>query len=417
VKRPGLRFQIVAGFSALLALGSAASFFAVYRLAGEMTGFDARGESRAVIERSLDRLRTQPGDQAAAEIGREAILELSRLDARSRLAGRDLLIDTVAVFIGFLGVELLTLLVLSLLLSRALTRPMHRLLDGIRQASAAGPGFALPRLGGTEWSAIGLAFNELLRDRDQKAALLAEQSRLSGWQEVASFLSHQLKNPLTSINLALENLDALEALADSGGGTATAGAPLDEAALARLRRDSRAVIRQESQRMVELVRRFRTSTSLPLPVLAEQSLDRIVDAARVRFAPGQADFALDLPPGLVLRADAQLVGEALANLFANSVQAWNDATRPVEIRVAARQAGGGVHLTVADSVTGVSPELAATILHAPFSTKPGGTGLGLVFVRSVMSRHHGSLSVALTAAGGLEFTLDFPPEEHPWPAS
>jgi signal transduction histidine kinase len=428
VRRPGLRFQIVAGFSILLVLGSAASFFAVFRLAGQLAGLDARGESRAVIERSLDRLRARPDDAAAAAVGREAILELSRLDARSRLAGRDLLIDTVAVFIGFLAVQLLILLVLSFLLSRALTRPMHRLLDGIRGAATAGPGFALPRLGGTEWSAIGQSFNELLRERDQQAALLAEQSRLSGWQEVASFLSHQLKNPLTAINLALENLEALEAAglpenaeaaAEPGAAAIPASPPagLAPEAVARLRRNNRAVIRQESQRLVELVRRFRSSTSLPLPTLTKQPLAAIVAAAQARFSPGQASFVIDLPPDLTLRADAQLLGEALANLFANSLQAWSDPSRPVEIRVAARRSGGGVRLTVADSVSGVNPDLATTILTTPFSTKPGGNGLGLVFVRSVMNRHHGRLSVALSARGGLEFTLDFPPEEQPWPTS
>ncbi len=392
------RWKMFLGFAAILILGAAVSFFMVFRLSGQLTQVKGADSSRAIIEASLDRLHAQPTEAEAARIGRETILELSRLNARSQLAKRTLLLDSVAYFAGFLVVQVLALLALSVGLSASMTRPMRRLLTGIRQAGTAAAGFAMPALGGREWAEISQAFNDLLRTVDDKETQLAEQSRLSGWQEVAAFLSHQLKNPLTAIDLAITNLQTL--------GSTKACLPVPEQAL--LQAESLQIIQTEGQRLVELVRRFRSSTTLPSAEFQSLGVEDLLHGAVQRLDPSAFVLESRIPAGLTLRADRQLLEEALVNLFTNSLQARPDPDQPVTLRFAASQSAGVTRFEISDSITGLSPELAARILTVPFSTKAGGSGLGLVFVRSVLARHRGSLSVQLGAAGGLQFTLKIP---------
>jgi len=232
-----------------------------------------------------------------------------------------------------------------------------------------------------------------------KRAQAAETSMLRSLAaigESASILAHEIKNPITSINLALR------AVADSLG------------------EDHRVVIEDLVSRMQRLERVMRRTLSFTRPVAlkvqacdgaallrgAIQDLRPAIEAAQVRVE--LAGDESELP----FRADPQLIGEVLSNLVNNSLEAIHDhigsrISAGVELR------DGAIHYRVEDDGPGI-PEGQRELVFKPFhTTKSSGTGLGLAFCRKVVEAHGGTLAIERSALGGACFRLELPqqPEE------
>ncbi|MGO8694024.1 MAG: sensor histidine kinase [Rectinemataceae bacterium] len=384
-----LRTKMFVSFSALLLLSALVSLAVVFRTVDSAAKVPGGQAGASLLSSAVERFGSGPAKSAADAYARSVILELYRRSAQTSVASTNAVLDAVTWYIVYLFVELLILLVITAILVRTVTRPLAILLDGIRRVERRLGSFRLPPLQGSEFAHIGKEFNQLLDLLEENEDLLREQSRLLGWQEVASFLSHQLKNPLTSVMLAGKNLGMVE----------------DEGQI----RTNIAIIQEEGQRIVDLVNRFRSSTTFALPRMETAEISRPIANAAGRFAAENAIFEIDSGVAAPLNMDPQLMEEAFVNLFTNSVQASEDeAIRPVVIRVTVKFTGSSLIIDVSDSVTHVPLHIAERVLRTPFSTKPAGSGLGLVFVRSVITLHGGTIGVHGSVEGGLVFTIRLP---------
>lgn len=110
----------------------------------------------------------------------------------------------------------------------------------------------------------------------------------------------------------------------------------------------------------------------------------------------------DLPAATL---DADLFKQALLNLLLNAQQAMPDGG---EITVQAGAEGDGVTLSVIDAGKGMTPEVAAKVFRPFFSTRPGGTGLGLATTRKIVEAHGGTIEVQSEVGRGSKFTLRLP---------
>ena len=109
-------------------------------------------------------------------------------------------------------------------------------------------------------------------------------------------------------------------------------------------------------------------------------------------------------------ADANLLRSAILNLLVNAQQAM---PRGGEIFLTTRMNGTGALLEIRDTGEGIAPENLDKIFNLYFSTKPGGTGLGLPMVKRIVDEHRGTLTVSSTVGQGTTFTLKLPVDGGP----
>jgi signal transduction histidine kinase len=384
-----LRSALLLAFCLSLGLSTASSLVFVFRLIDRSAVVALDEEVPRALEEAVETYR-DPALPDKEKLPRvmEDLLKVRRAFGRLAASRKPLLIGALEAFFLFLLAQGAILFVISWVASVLLTRPLAAIRAGLERVEAGEDGFRFPAFPGREVGLIGTRLNGMLDSIAEKERLLAEQARLLGWQETASFLAHQIKNPLAALCLAGKNLELA----------------LGQGALGGVAGESLALIGQESRRMSELITRFREAVRFPRLRLERAEMAEIADSAIALAPAGKARFETDMERGVVLSVDGELVREALLNLFSNSVEAAGG--RQVLVRVALRREGeAGCLITVDDDVTGVPEEIAQRVLRETFSTKPGGSGLGLLLVRKVAALHGGSVAVRRADDGGLVFYL------------
>ena len=232
------------------------------------------------------------------------------------------------------------------------------------------------------------------RAGDSMACLREERvseavAQLRRLQSVGAKVAHELKNPLASIK---------------GLCQLVARTPESERTQERL-----AVVASEISRMETILNEY-LSFSRPLEDLKPDALDLAALARDVLdVLAGRADHAgvtLELEGGATtVRGDARRLKEALINLVSNAIEATPHGGRVV-LRV--RSSGAGVTLEVRDSGRGISSEDLERLGTSFFTTRPGGTGLGVVLAQSVITQHGGTLDYKSTVGQGTTATIHLP---------
>ena len=228
-------------------------------------------------------------------------------------------------------------------------------------------------------------------DRALRSRHEQEQAALVG--TIASGIAHEIRNPLSTLRMNLQLLR--EDWAD----------PITEREQKGRRRID--VLLRETERLESVVSdfvRFASGHALRLErtdlnQLAGELLDFLApqaERARVRLVR-----ELHRPLAAV-EADPNLLRQAVVNLLVNALQALPQGG---EIAVRTREDGPWVKLEVADTGPGIPPEHLEKIFNLYFSTKPGGTGLGLPMVKKIVEEHKGTVDVQTQPGRGTAFTV------------
>lgn len=243
-------------------------------------------------------------------------------------------------------------------------------------------GSTLPRVGG-----YVVVFDDV-------SDLIAAQ-RSAAWGEVARRLAHEIKNPLTPIQLSAERLQMKLAQ------------QLDPAARQTLERATQTIVNQV-EAMKNMVNDFRDYARTPPPTLASVDLNALLEEMLGLYESARATLHLDLAPGLPsARADANQLRQVLHNLLANAEDALAEATTP-RVSLVTRTDGRRVILTVSDNGTGFAPQTLARAFEPYVTTKAKGTGLGLAIVKKIIDEHHGDIRLVNRPGGGAEVTVRLP---------
>ncbi len=216
---------------------------------------------------------------------------------------------------------------------------------------------------------------------------LIQAQRDAAWGEAARRMAHEIKNPLTPIQLSAERLEAK--LSDR----------LEGAARDTLTRAVATIVGQVSA-LKGLVDAFAQYARLPSPRIERVDLNGLVREVLELYQAGipiQVDLAADLP---AVAGDPSLLRQVLVNLLKNAQEAQeNDAT--ALIRVITREEDERIVLSVEDNGAGF-PEALKNRMFEPYATtKPKGTGLGLPVVKKIIEEHHGEIDVCNIAANGV----------------
>jgi two-component system nitrogen regulation sensor histidine kinase NtrY len=219
--------------------------------------------------------------------------------------------------------------------------------------------------------------------------------RMEAWREVARRIAHEIKNPLTPIQLSAERLRKRYGHMLEGNG-------------AILEKCTSTIIQQVDE-LKNLVNEFSQFARLPSAQLAAHDLNDIVQEALFLFQEGHKEIHFDFQRGAIplLELDRGLIKRVLMNLLDNAVAAVGPQGE-IQLATSYEPARGVVCLDVSDNGSGVAPEIRARIFEPYFSTKKNGTGLGLTIVNQIIEDHRGYVRVRPNEPRGTRFTIEFP---------
>ena len=243
-------------------------------------------------------------------------------------------------------------------------------------------------------------FNKMAGELDARRRQLERTHRLEAWSEMARQVAHEIKNPLTPVQLNAEHL--LQVHSDHGSPLSPVLQRCVEAILKQVR-----ILRQ-------IASEFSSYASSPVahrtPTALGVLVEEVIDPYRSGLQ-GRIDITLVTPPDLpVLQLDKVLMQRALTNIIENALHAM-----PGEgtLSVTAARHARSVELIIADTGVGLEPDVLLRIFEPYFSTKVSGTGLGMAIAKRNIELHGGSIAVASTRGRGTTVTMTFPMANDP----
>jgi signal transduction histidine kinase len=351
-------------------------------------GFDA---PRRAAYAALQQLRKAETDRIPPLVA-EIKTNFDRLATNSRdaLAQLERKILMRTIYLGVLAV------VLGLVITAwvaVMLRPLRRLREGARRIAAGDYGKRISETGPTEIADLAREFNSMGRAVQEREEEKLRAARLAMVGRMAAQIAHEVRNPLSSIGLNTELLE------DELHDNATEARELCRA------------IHSEVNRLTEV-----TEIYLGLrggkPKLARESLnaiiDDLVDFVRHDLANRHVELKTELDPGDPTGyIDANQIRQCLINLVRNAADAVSTKGGG-DVILRTRAARSRVEIAVEDNGVGIESELLPRLFDPFFSTKDGGTGLGLALTQQIIRDHGGDIHVASRVGRGTTFTLSVP---------
>ena len=284
-------------------------------------------------------------------------------------------------------------------LARRISEPINTLTDATHRVAEGDLDVSLQTASKDEIGALFASFTQMAADLKRQRSDLERTKKLEAWAEMARQVAHEVKNPLTPIQLAAEHL-----LRVHDDPNVDFEKVLDECT---------ETILQQVKALRQISMEFSTFAS-PEPLRPEptdiEELVRETVAPYVQAPPDGVRVSLDIADDLpLLRADARLLKRTLLNLVENALHAVNG-EGSVDVKVIHESSNGArfVEVAVADTGVGIEPELKERIFEPYFSTRAAGTGLGLAIAKKVVEDHGGSIVLESEPGRGTTVRMRLP---------
>ena len=224
---------------------------------------------------------------------------------------------------------------------------------------------------------------------------LLQAERQAAWGEVARRLAHEIKNPLTPIQLSAERLQH------------KLSAKLDSSDAQLLQRATQTIVSQVAA-MKNMVTEFADYARAPAPKLMVLDMHLLLREVLGLYEANSSPITLRLNATQAwVRGDATRLRQVIHNLLQNSYDALQNVTQR-EIILSTTDEGGALKLCVQDNGSGFPEHLLARAFEPYRTTKPKGTGLGLAIVKKIVEEHGGSIAIENVAAGGTRVSVTLP---------
>jgi two-component system nitrogen regulation sensor histidine kinase NtrY len=226
---------------------------------------------------------------------------------------------------------------------------------------------------------------------------LQRAERAAAWREVARRMAHEIKNPLTPVQLSAQRLQKKygDRLGEDGG----------------VFRECTKTIIDQVEVLKNLVNEFSRYARLPVTNLALNDLNDVIRDSVILFQDAHKEIVFDFLQGAdipKLMLDPEQIRRVMVNLLDNAVAALGGENGRIEIRTLSDRNGRTAKVEVADNGCGIPPGYRIKMFEPYFSTKRSGTGLGLAIVNSIIADHHGQVSVVDNHPRGTIVTFELP---------
>ena len=359
--------------------------------AADMAPGQARAGGRTGRGESVHAMRLAGGGGTA----RATLLIVSGGDELRALIRR---IRWSAVAFGGLGVALGFLL--SFFVASRVTRPVEQLAAAARTIADGEWDVHVQNIhASTEVAQLADAFETMTRQLTDQRERLVQAERVAAWREVARRLAHELKNPLFPLRITLDNLRRAK--------------PLPPSEFDEVFEESVQTLTVGVANLNTVIGRFSDFARMPAPTFDVVVPNTVVKDTAALFRPqfelhpgGRIEIVLELDADAgAIRADAEQLGRMLQNLLLNAVDAMADGGI---LTVRTWRTAGTFHLTVSDTGRGIEPGERERLFTPYYTTRQHGTGLGLAIVQSVVTDHHGKISVDGAPGRGTTFHVELP---------
>jgi signal transduction histidine kinase len=288
----------------------------------------------------------------------------------------------VWLFAAF-GVALLIGIIGAPWIAAGFGRPLEEMASAVARIGQGARTIELEAGGPPEVQQLQSALRQLVRDLKETEEKVRQAERKATWRELARHIAHEIRNVLSPLALALDNVET--------------GIDRDRRGLEA----SLAVARDQLESLRRLASEFSEHAREPEPsfrmLVIEDLLGGVALAARAAFAGIDLQIQRVDPPDSV-DGDAEQLRRALHNLIKNAVEVAPG--RPVALRCGSGPASEQWWIEVEDRGPGLPPEVEQSLGDEQISTREGGSGLGLAVVTGVARAHGGSVEVTRPAIGG-----------------
>lgn len=370
---------------------------------------------------AVSRKRMDELESAGAVVTRYHQLEASRADLYQ---------GYLRVFALLLGITAAMTIILGAALARGLTKRINRLGAAINVVAQGDLSVRVPVTGTDELTDLARTFNRMIAEMAQSRARIEFLQRVGAWQDMAQRLAHEIKNPLTPIQLAVQECHKKYAG--------------DDARYRQLLDATLEIVEEEVGTLRRLVGNFSNFARLPHAELVEANLSDFLHDCETQLGhledpslgEGSADnepipaqnveIRWEVPDDTIrVAVDRQMLRRVLVNLVRNAVQAIRDGQKRKStpgsdpditnagvlghVVVSAEREGDGARIVVEDDGPGIADSVRGRIFDPYFTTKADGTGLGLAIVKKVVVEHGGEIeATASRRLGGARFVLRLP---------
>ncbi len=325
--------------------------------------------------------------------------EVAEVYSRLEEGSAEVSLFYLAVYVGFLLSVMVVAVAVGVVASRRVTGRVADLAAATERVGAGDLDVVVPTDVNDEVGELTRAFNEMVRDLRESRDRIEYLQRIGAWQDFARRLAHEIKNPLTPIQLA-----AQEVARAYRGDDPAYGAKVEEA---------RSIIEEEVATLRRLVGEFSEFAKLPRAELSEADLgDFLTDTERslpaALAAPEGVEVRFEeVAEPLSVRVDAMMLKRCVDNLVLNAVEALAEEGQGGEVVVRGLRDGSRAVIEVADDGPGIDGD-PARIFDPYYTTKSEGTGLGLAIVKKVVLEHGGAIGVTRNEGGGSVFRISLP---------
>jgi len=341
----------------------------------------------------------------------DGLVYYGQLEIYKRVAKQSVLVTGAILF----GVAAVVSLLIAAFLARQLSRPILGLTEGMKRVAAGKLDEKVVVNAGGEIGYLVNSFNQMTQDLRVYKEQLARAERIAAWQDVARYVAHEIRNPLTPIKISLYRLRTC----------------LDQLNEEEKRRfsDSLDSILGEVSSLEGLATAFSEFAKLPEPVLGPVDVNKIIkEVAELYHSPQEIFLAaqskretspikieLLLDTSLpTVSADAQQIRMAFLNIVKNAVEAMPEGgilqiSSKRASKIETQSLSGGltgegtrefIEIEFKDTGCGIPEALLDSVMTPHFTTKKGGTGLGLAVVSKIVSQHGGRVFIQSREAKG-----------------
>jgi nitrogen fixation/metabolism regulation signal transduction histidine kinase len=387
---------------------------------------DPENENRLVVTRSLGETM-EDGEDVDVELTAVFSADRARFD---QLEGMSQFVNTykqietrrradersyVYALAVLLGITIIAAVGVGTFFARGVTVRIDELAEATHRVGAGDLSVRVKARGADEIADFARAFNRMLAEVEASRARIEYLQRIGAWQGMARRLAHEIKNPLTPIQLAVQEIHRRYQGQD----------PEYE----KLLDTSLEIVEDEVGTLRRLVTEFSDFARLPRADLADADLREFLERQRERLTLGddeardsERDSQLDLAPGVGLGFDLPKDGKpamvlldhlmfrrVLINLVRNAMQAIGPAgAGKGEVRVSLRRSGNYWEIDVDDNGPGIDPDLHGAVFDPYVTSKNEGTGLGLAIVKKIVMEHGGTVRALDGPLGGARVEVKLP---------